>query len=266
MKLAIYIAKGGEGKSTTVQNLAVAFARAGDLGLASRNLRTCAVDFDPQGNLTAFFGMADEPDRTISEVLRGQLSTEDAIRPTRVPGLSIITAGRRLARTMSTLVTIPNMETRLAHALEGPAAEFDIVLIDCPGTLGFSFWMAMHAATAYVVPLWPNFAGMHGVSTMFTQIIEERAEHGLSPTMLGVALVNVDYRLQRHADAEAEIRRNYGSAVFETVVRTNTHVDEAQSRGMSVIDYAPRSRSAEGYRQLATEVLQRGERRGLLRI
>src|SRR3712207_8635130 len=53
-------------------------------------------------------------------------------------------------------------------------------------------------------------------------------------TMLGVALVNVDYRLQRHADAEAEIRGNYGSAVFETVVRTNTHVDEAQSRGMSV--------------------------------
>jgi chromosome partitioning protein len=266
MNLAIYIAKGGEGKSTTVQNLAAAFARAGDLGLAARNLRTCAIDFDPQGNLTAFFGMADEPDRTISEVLRGQISTEDAIRPTAVPGLSMITAGRSLARTMSTLVTIPNMETRLAQALSGPSAEYDVVLIDCPGTLGFSFWMAMHAATAYVVPLWPNFAGMHGVSTMFKQIIEERADHALSPTMLGIALVNVDYRLQRHADAEAEIRRNYGIAVFDSVVRTNTHVDEAQSRGMPVIDYAPRSRSAHGYRQLAGEVLARAERRGLLSI
>ena len=264
MKLAIYIAKGGEGKSTTVQNLAAAFARAGDLGLASRNLRTCAVDFDPQGNLTAFFGMTDDPERTISQVLRGYISTEEAIRPTTIPGLSIITAGRSLARTMSTLATIPRTETRLAQALEGPTADFDVMLIDCPGTLGFSFWMAMHASTAYLVPLWPNFAGMHGVSTMFTQIIEERADHSLSPSMLGVALVNVDYRLQRHADAEAEIRRNYGSAVFDAVIRTNTHVDEAQSRGMSVIDYAPRSRSAQGYRQLAMEVLVRAQRRGLI--
>jgi chromosome partitioning protein len=266
MKLAIYTAKGGEGKSTTVQNLAAAFARAGDLGLAPRNLRTCAIDFDPQANLTAFFGLEDDGVRTLSEVLHGRISTEEAIRPTGIPGLSMVTAGRSLARTMSRLVTVSNTERRLAQALAGPTEDFDVVLIDCPGALGFSFWMAMHAATAYLVPLWPNFAGMHGVSTMFTQINEERAEHHLAPSMLGIALVNVDYRLQRHSDAESEIRQSYGGAVFEAVVRTNTHVDEAQSRGMAVIDYAPRSRSAQGYRQLAAEVLARAQRRDLITL
>lgn len=266
MKLAIYTAKGGEGKSTTVQNLAAAFARAGDLGLAPRNLRTCAVDFDPQSNLTAFFGLEDDAERSLSEVLLGRISTEDAIRDTYIPGLSMITANRSLAGTMATLVTIPDTVTRLAQALGGPAEDYDVLLIDCPGALGFSFWMAMHAATAYLVPLWPNFAGMHGVSTMFTQINAERAKHRLSPSMLGVALVNVDYRLQRHSDAEAAIRGSYGTAVFDAVVRTNTHVDEAQSRGMAVIDYAPRSRSADGYRQLAAEVLARAHRRDLVTL
>lgn len=266
MRLAIYTAKGGEGKSTTVQNLAAAFARAGDLGIAARNLRTCVIDFDPQANVTAFFGMQDDGRRTLSEVLLGRISTEEAIRPvTRVPGLSMITARRSLTDTMSTLVTVQNTETRLALALAG-TAEFDIVLIDCPGALGFSFWMAMHAATAYLVPLWPNFAGMHGVSTMFTQINEERARHNLAPRMLGVALVNVDYRLHRHSEAERQIRSAYGPAVFDAVVRNNTHVDEAQSRGMPVIDFAPRSRSADGYRRLAGEVLERAQRRGLIAV
>lgn len=264
MKLAIYTAKGGEGKSTTVQNLAAAFARAGDLELAPRNLRTCAIDFDPQANLTAFFGMQDDGTRTLSEVLHGRISTEDAIRPTSIPGLSMVTAGRALARTMSTLVTVRDTQTRLALALAGAAEDYDVVLIDCPGALGYSFWMAMHAATAYLVPLEPNFAGMYGVSTMFTQINEERAEHRLAPSMLGIALVNVDYRLQRHSDAERQVRAAYGTAVFDAVVRNNTHVDEAQSRGLSVVDFAPRSRGAQGYRQLAAEVLLRAERRGLI--
>jgi chromosome partitioning protein len=266
MKLAIYTAKGGEGKSTTVQNLAAAFARAGDLGLAPRNLRTCAVDFDPQANLTGFLGLDDDEDHTLSAVLRGKISTEAAIRPTYIPGLSMITPGRGLAATLSRLVTIPATETRLAQALDGVAADFDVLLIDCPGALGFSFWMAMHAATAYLVPLWPNFAGMQGLSRLFSQINGERAAHGLAPSMLGIALVNVDYRLQRHTEAESDVRRTYGNAVFESVVRTNTHVDEAQARGLSVIDYAPRSRSAQGYRQLAAEVLQRGLRRGLISL
>ncbi|MBC7895062.1 MAG: ParA family protein [Cytophagaceae bacterium] len=65
-------------------------------------------------------------------------------------------------------------------------------------------------------------------------------------------------------DAGEQVRQAYGTAVFDAVVRTNTHVDEAQSRGMSVVDYAPRSRGAQGYRQLAAEVLLRAERRGLI--
>ncbi|HEU4559051.1 MAG TPA: ParA family protein [Longimicrobium sp.] len=266
MRLAIYTAKGGEGKSTTVQNLAAAFARAGDLGLAPRNLRTCAIDFDPQANLTAFLGLEDDGEKTLSRVLRGEISTEDAIRDTYIPGLSMITAGRSLASTMSRLVTVAGAQQRLALALEGIGEDFDVVLIDCPGALGFSFWMAMRAASAYLVPLWPNFAGMKGLSELFKQINDERAEYNLAPSMLGIALVNVDYRLQRHMDAEAEVRERYGQAVFQPIVRTNTHVDEAQARGFSVIDYAPRSRSAEGYRQLAGEVLHRAQRRGLLKI
>src|SRR5262249_29468892 len=156
-------------------------------------------------------------------------------------------ATRSLASTIAHHAARPDTERRLALALEGLDEDFDLVLIDCPSALGFSFWMAMHAATAYIVPLVPNFAGMRRVSELFLQINQQREHHKLAPRLVGLALVNVDYRLQRHADAEADVRARYEKAVFQSVVRTNTHVDEAQARAMSVIDFAPRSRGAQGY-------------------
>jgi len=224
------------------------------------------VDFDPQANLTGFFGLAAEPGQSIAEVLSGKTSTQGALVETYVPGLYILPATRSLASTISHHAAHPDTERRLALALEGLDDDFDVVLIDCPSALGFSFWMAMHAATAYIVPLVPNFAGMRGVSELFLQINQERELHKLAPCLLGLALVNVDYRLQRHADAEAVVRGRYEKAVFQSVVRTNTHVDEAQARGMSVVDFAPRSRGAQGYRELAGEVLQRAQRRGLITL
>ena len=270
MILTLHTAKGGEGKTTAASNLAAVFARAGQLGIADRNLKTLVVGLDPQGCLARTFGIArDEIEPSLAPVFEGTIAVEDVIRDTYLaPDLSIITCGRAMKQILKRMHHDPGASQRLKLALDGVREDFDIIVVDCAPSLGLPFEMSMAAADAYVVPLSLDFLGVEGVQTMFEELQEEWEEHNFTCQMLGIAVQKADYRLGRQVRLEAEIRDFYGTAIFNTVIRTNTHVEEAQARGISVVDYAAEvgrpSRAAQGFVALGEEILVRAIKRGLL--
>lgn len=270
MILTLHTAKGGEGKTTSAANLAAVFARAGELGVADRNLKTLVVGLDPQGCLARIFGIPrPEIEPSLAPVFEGVLAVEDVIRDTYLaPDLSIITCGRGMKPVLKRMHHDPGAASRLRLALDGVREDYDVIVVDCAPALGLPFEMAMLAADAYVVPLSLDFLGVEGVQTMFEELQDEYAEHQFTCQMLGMAIQKADYRLGRHVRLEAEIRDYYRQAVFDSVIRINTHVEEAQARGISVVDYAREigrpSRGAQGFVALAEEILVRSIRRGLL--
>lgn len=270
MILTFHTAKGGEGKTTAASNVATVCARAQAHGVADRNLKTLVLGLDPQGCLARSFGIPrDEIEPSLAPVFEGLVAVEDVIRDTYLsPDLSIIPCGRAMKPILRRMHHDPGASLRLKSALDGIREDFDIIIVDCAPALGLLFEMAMLAADAYVVPLSLDFLGVEGVRTMFEELQEEYAEHEFTCQMLGIAIQKADYRLGRQVRLEAELRDFYGQALFNSVIRTNTHVEEAQARGISVVDYAAEigrpSRGAQGFIALTEEILVRGIRRGLL--
>jgi chromosome partitioning protein len=270
MILTLHTAKGGEGKTTAASNLAAVFARAGDLGVADRNLKVLLVGLDSQGCLARVFGIPrEEIEPSLAPVFAGELAVEDVIRDTYLaPELSIITCGRGMKTILKRMHHDPGASQRLRLALDAVREDFDLVVVDCAPALGLPFEMAMAAADAYVVPLSLDFLGVEGVRTMFDELQEEWEQHRFGCQLLGIAIQKADYRLGRHERLEAALREFYGQAIFDTTIRINTHVEEAQARGISVVDYAREigrpSRGAQGFVALAGEILGRAIRRGLL--
>ena len=265
MIVTLHTAKGGEGKTTSATNLAAGFARAGQLGVASRDLRTLLVPIDAQGCAARALGIArEEVEPSLAPAIAGEIPIEDAIRPSYLPNLDIITCGRSFKNVMRRMHLDPHGNQRLRMLLDPLRAAYDIIVVDCAPAIGLPFEMAMYATDAYVVPLTLDFLGLEGVQTMFEELQEEWEAHSFTCQMLGMAIMKADYRLNRQVEREAELRDFYGAAVFNAVVRINTTVEEAQARGRSVIDFAPNSRGAQGYIALAQEIVARAVKRGLL--
>lgn len=262
--LPVHTRKGGEGKTTCATNLAAAFARAGQLGLATRNLNTVVIDVDSQGNASDVLSCYPAPkDPTIAEVLAGQVPIDAAIRPTYLETLHVLPADDRLARAEAVLHPFEHAPRMLQMALDG-RDEYDVAVLDCPPTIGLPFVWAMTAANAFVVPTSLDHLGIEGLRKLIEGLAAQHKHYGFQARCLGIALSKVDYRLERHKAQEMRAREAYRSAIFDSVIRVNTHVAEAQEQGVSVLDYAPSSRGAEGFRGLAGEVLRRAIRHRLL--
>jgi len=120
--IAVLSQKGGTGKTTMARSLADVFERVG--------LSTLAVDADPQGNLSDYFDTDPAAQPTLGEVLAGQAKAVDAIHG------SVIPANLGLAEAELILSGKMGRELTLRNALREPKRRYDVVVIDCPPTLG----------------------------------------------------------------------------------------------------------------------------------
>jgi chromosome partitioning protein len=261
--IAIYNAKGGEGKTTLTVNAGAVAARARDHGICTRDLSTLIVEFDPQGNTSAGLGVTRDFSRTVGAVLAGRISTEDAIQPTYLPNLSVLSADLVLAEVEAKMETDAFAIERLALALENVRKRFDLILVDCCPGMGWLFRIAMRAADAYVIPMRLEAFSFDGLRNCMEQMEVQRPRYQLRAALLGIALLGVDYRLQRHTTLESEVRETYASAVFRTGVRQNEPVAHAPFTGRAVVDVHPKCRGSEGFLAATREMLERAARRRL---
>ena len=245
--VAVVNQKGGVGKTTTTINLGAA--------LAAYEHRTLLVDLDPQGNCTSGLGV--EPGSlTTYEVLTGEKSLAEVIRPTEFPHLSLVPATPELAGAEVELVGMVGREFRLREALEA-FEDSRYIFIDCPPSLGLLTVNALTAADALVVPIQCEYYAMEGVSKLLKTVDEVRRFLNPELALDGILLTMYDDRINLAQQVAAEVRSVFGDLVFETVVPRNVRLAEAPSFGRPIHAYDLRSKGAQAYLELGREYLQR---------
>ena len=247
---AISNQKGGVGKTTTAVNLGSA--------LAMQDQRVLVVDLDPQGNASSGLGHHKSlVEQGIAEVLLGMASLPDVMCPTPVDGLHLAPASPALVGLEVELVPAPRREYRLKDALASIASDYDIVLLDCPPALNLLTVNALAAATGVIIPLQAEYYAMEGLSELLRSI--SAARRGLNPDLerTGIVLTMVDPRTNLAQDVTNQAREVFGGEVFDAVIPRNVRLGEAPSFGQPIHVYAPGSRGAQAYHELADEVLLR---------
>jgi chromosome partitioning protein len=239
--IAILSQKGGTGKTTTVRTLTDILRRVG--------LRTLAVDLDPQGNLSDYFDVDPDAAPTVAEVLGGGASAADAIHD------DIIPANLRLAEAELALGGRIGRELTLKKALGKLDDTYDVILIDCPPSLGLLTVNALVAADYALLTAEAQYFALQGVEQALQVIEVARESLNAELEWVGVVLNIADLRTVHSREAHASLKASFGAKVFDTVVRQSIAYAESAERARSILELRPDL--GADYVALADELLER---------
>jgi chromosome partitioning protein len=239
--IAVLSQKGGTGKTTAVRTLTDVFRRL--------ELQVLAVDLDPQGNLSDYLDVPPEASPTIGDVLTGRAKARDAVHDGLLP------ANLGLAEAELVLGGKMGRELALKKALGELRDAYDVILIDCPPSLGLLTVNALVAADFALLSAEAQYFAMQGVEQALEVI--ELARESLNPKLewAGVILNIADMRTRHSREAFDSLREHFGSKLFDTTVRASIAYAESAERAQSILDYRPDL--ASDYLDVADELLKR---------
>ena len=253
--ISIVNQKGGVGKTITAVNLSASIAAA--------EKKCLLVDCDPQGNATTSLGVNTSSLKpSLYDILLGEYGGNKIILDTEIPLLKLIGANPDLFGAEIELFSKENKEYLLNNILSKFRDQYDYIFIDCPPSLGFLTLNALAAADFFLVPLQCEYLAMEGLTQLLNTV--RLVKKGLNPSliMMGILLTMFDRRNNLSYQVADEVRQHFSGSVFRTVIPRNVSLSEATSYGKPIILYDIRSKGAQGYLELAKEIILRGGDKG----
>ncbi len=250
--IAVANQKGGVGKTTTTINLGAS--------IAEQEKRVLIVDLDPQANATTGLGLStQELQGSVYEVVLQRAAVSEVLRKTDVVNLDVVPSSLSLAGAEIELVTAFSREHRLEKALAEVADDYDIILIDCPPALGLLTVNALVVAEEVLVPIQCEYYALEGLGQLVGNVDLVKANLNPGLEISTIALVMYDARTKLSEQVAAEVRSYFGDRVCRQVIPRSVRLSEAPSFGQPITVYDPTCRGAVAYRELAREVLERGD-------
>ena len=245
---AVLNQKGGAGKTTAAVNLAAA--------LGERGVRVLVMDLDSQRSASSWLGVT-EDGRGLLDVFTGDAALGALVRETDVENVSLVPASQWLVGVERTVAGEPGAETLLRKALGRLSGRWDLVLIDCPPSLGLLSVSALVAATGVLVPVEASALGLAGLAGLMQTV--DTVRDRLNPTLEVVAILacRVNTRTNLSRDVVGELRRTFPKLTLHATIRESVRVMEAWSFSKPITRYASSSSGAEDFRAAAQELHSR---------
>ena len=248
--IAIANQKGGVGKTTTSINLSAC--------LAEKNMKVLTIDIDPQGNATSGLGIdKDEVENTVYELLTGDSTLDQCIYHTEYGPLDVLPSNVNLAGAEIELIGMDDKEYLLKKYISTIEDNYDYIIIDCPPSLNILTINAMTTANTVLVPIQCEFYALEGLTQLIHTINLVKSRLNESLDLEGIVFTMFDARTNLSLQVVENVKNNLNQNIYKSIIPRNVRLAEAPSHGMPINIYDSKSSGAEGYRDLAEEVIQR---------
>jgi len=240
--------KGGVGKTVTAINLSTF--------LAAYKKRTLLMDLDPQGHCGLGLGIdVENLDKSIYDTLSdGARNLTDTILPIK-PNLDILPANIDLAGLETELITDSHRTTKLVDKLQSIKHLYEYIIIDCPPAIGLLTINALVASRMVIIPVQSSILSLYGIERIM-ETIGTLMENLSLEIKVYLLLTLFERNLRESWIVREKIQSAFGELLLRTIIRKNTRLNEAIRRGVSILEYEPRSMGAYDYHQLAKEIME----------